>query len=276
MSNSATLPSGLALVAMVLFCGGTLSGQELPICRQAHAHNDYLHERPLLDALDCGFCSVEADIYLVDGKLLVAHAQSELSPDRTLRSLYLDPLRTRVQKNSGKVHTDGDVFTLLIDIKSEGKSTYRALHSLLSEYRDILSFVDAGIQHAGAVTAIVSGNRAADLISSEPIRYVGIDGRLADLESKSQDHVLPLISDNWTLHFKWRGVGEFPAAERDKLKTIVERAHTKNRRVRFWATPDNANMWAALKETGVDLINTDDLKGLSSFLRNRKTAPCDF
>ena len=40
-----------------------------PLAR-AHAHNDYLHERPLLDALDHGFTSVEADIFLVDGKLL--------------------------------------------------------------------------------------------------------------------------------------------------------------------------------------------------------------
>ena len=37
----------------------------------AHAHNDYLHKRPLLDALAQGFCSVEADIFLVDGALLV-------------------------------------------------------------------------------------------------------------------------------------------------------------------------------------------------------------
>lgn len=250
-----------------------LGAQETAICRQAHAHNDYLHDRPLLDALDSGFCSVEADIYLVDGQLLVAHTQSELSPDRTLRSLYLDPLRARIQKHSGKVHAGGGEFTLLIDIKSEGKSTYRALHTLLSEYRDLLSFVDAGVQHTGAVTAIISGNRATDLISSEPVRYVGIDGRLADLESDSPDHLLPLISDNWTSHFKWRGVGEFPTSEREKLKKIIDQAHSKKRLVRFWATPDNARMWAELKGAGVDLINTDDLKGLSSFLRSLAPSP---
>ena len=44
----------------------------------AHAHNDYEHARPLLDALDCGFGSVEADIYLVDGALLVAHARDSV------------------------------------------------------------------------------------------------------------------------------------------------------------------------------------------------------
>ena len=34
---------------------------------QAHAHNDYEHTRPLHDALDHSFTSVEADVWLVDG-----------------------------------------------------------------------------------------------------------------------------------------------------------------------------------------------------------------
>ena len=265
----------LLVIAIVIFYNGITEGQDSPAIRQAHAHNDYLHKRPLLDALDCGFCSVEADIYLVDGQLLVAHSKSELSPDRTLRSLYLDPLRARIQKHSGKVHADVPMFTLLIDIKSEGKTTYRALHTLLSEYRDILSHVEQGIEHPGPVKAIVSGNRAVDLISTEAIRYVGIDGRLSDLDSDSPDHLLPLISDNWALNFRWRGVGELLASDRDKLTSVIERAHKKKRLVRFWGTPDNAQVWSVLKVAGVDLINTDDLKGLSGFLGGDKRTAND-
>ena len=44
----------------------------------AHAHNDYEHTRPLFDALDQGFNSVEADVFLVDGKLLVGHTAFDL------------------------------------------------------------------------------------------------------------------------------------------------------------------------------------------------------
>ena len=62
-----------------------------PLLR-AHAHNDYEHDRPLYDALDHGFTSVEADIHLVDGQLHVAHDSDEITPNRTLRSLYLEPL----------------------------------------------------------------------------------------------------------------------------------------------------------------------------------------
>src|SRR5438128_8490223 len=88
---------------------------------QAHAHNDYEHKRPLWDALDRGFCSVEADIYLVNGQLLVAHSRQGVKPERTLQSLYLDPLRERVKKNGGRVYAGGPEVTLLVDIKSDWK-----------------------------------------------------------------------------------------------------------------------------------------------------------
>src|ERR1700749_2873358 len=79
----------------------------------AHAHNDYVHKRPLFDALDQGFCSVEADIFLRDGKLLVAHTSNQIVSGRSLQALYLDPLRERVQKNHGHVYPNGPEFTLL-------------------------------------------------------------------------------------------------------------------------------------------------------------------
>src|SRR5437868_5553114 len=77
--------------------------QVAPLAR-THAHNDYEHNRPLFDALDCGFCSVEADIWLVKGELLVGHTPLALKKDRTLEKLYLDPLRTRAKANGGKVY----------------------------------------------------------------------------------------------------------------------------------------------------------------------------
>src|SRR5437773_3011311 len=81
---------------------------------QAHAHNDYEHARPLFDALDHGFCSVEADIWLTEGGLNVAHDKKDLKPSRTLQALYLDPLRERIEASGGRVYRDGPAFYLLI------------------------------------------------------------------------------------------------------------------------------------------------------------------
>ncbi|MBI3464302.1 MAG: hypothetical protein HY000_14785 [Planctomycetes bacterium] len=238
---------------------------------QAHAHNDYEHARPLHDALSHGFTSVEADVYLVEGKLLVAHDRSDARPDRTLESLYLDPLRDRARQFGGRIYQGGPTLTLLIDIKSEAEATYAALRGVLAGYRDILTRVDNGQLHSGAVTVVISGNRPQETIAAETTRYAGIDGRLTDLGSDRPSHLLPLISDNWQLHFTWNGAGDMPGAEREKLRSIVSRAHERGRRVRFWATPDNEALWRELVAAEVDLINTDNLAGLEAFLR--KSAP---
>src|SRR5438270_1525514 len=76
--------------------------QPVPLVH-VHAHNDYVHARPLLDALDHGFCSVEADIHLIGQTLLVAHDVDSVRADRTLQSLYLEPLRQRAKANGGRV-----------------------------------------------------------------------------------------------------------------------------------------------------------------------------
>ncbi|HUY92354.1 MAG TPA: phosphatidylinositol-specific phospholipase C/glycerophosphodiester phosphodiesterase family protein [Pirellulales bacterium] len=233
---------------------------------RAHAHNDYLHRRPLLDALDRGFTSVEADVFLVDGRLLVAHTIAELDPERTLEKLYLDPLRQRVEAGGGKLFADGSSLTLLVDLKRDGEATYRALAKILAQYDDIVSVVRDGRLQTKAVTVIVSGDRPRQAVEADEVRYVGIDGRLGDLDSKLPSHLLPLISDNWSSHFKWRGEGEMPQAEQDKLAAIVEKAHAAGRRVRFWAAPDRPSAWRELHAAGVDLINTDDLDGLAKFL----------
>lgn len=239
--------------------------------RRAHAHNDYEHERPLQDALEQGFGSVEADIFLVRGQLLVAHTSFQLSPEKTLEGLYLQPLRSRIEQQGGSVHGDGEPFTLLIDIKSEGESTYRALHALLSQYQDIFSAVSDGQVQSGPVTAIVSGNRPVEAIAGTSPRYVGIDGRLSDLPSDQPAHLMPLISDHWGRHFRWRGQGPMPTEDRKKLMGVLETAHAAGRRVRFWAIPDRLPVWTALHEAGVDLINTDDLAGLASYLQSTST-----
>ena len=89
---------------MLLTACGTPSVSSGPVAlSRAHAHNDYEHQRPLNDALDRGFTSVDAAVHLVDGQLLVAHDEDDLRADRTLQTLYLDPLRERMQQNGGRV-----------------------------------------------------------------------------------------------------------------------------------------------------------------------------
>lgn len=234
--------------------------------RHAHAHNDYEHKRPLLDALECGFCSVEADIWLVDDKLLVAHDRNQVKPERTLQSLYLEPLRERARRNGGRVHPNGPEFILLVDVKSDAGRTYSALRTVLKDYADVLTVFRAGDTATNAVTVIISGNRDRSAMENETVRYAAFDGRLEDLDSNASNHFIPLVSESWTKVFKWRGVGPIPKDEQQVLRQTVRQAHAQGRKIRFWATPDQSGIWKELLDAGVDLVNADDLAGLQKFL----------
>ena len=243
----------------------------------AHAHNDYEHDRPLYDALDQGFTSVEADVWLVDGELLVGHDRDKVVAGRTLESLYLTPLRQRVKANGGSVyrHWDGSL-QLLVDIKSDGPQTYQAISDTLVDYRKMLTRF-APSYDAGAVEVVISGNRPLADMVAQRTRYAGYDGRLADLAGGLPATVMPLVSDNWGNNFTWQGAGPMPVAEQTKLLSIVQRAHDNGYRLRFWNTPDQpglarTTLWAVLDDSGVDHLNTDDLVGLSRFLLTRGDA----
>nr|WP_323445518.1 phosphatidylinositol-specific phospholipase C/glycerophosphodiester phosphodiesterase family protein [Streptomyces sp. YSPA8] len=245
--------------------------------RHAHAHNDYLHPRPLHDALSHGFTSVEADIFLVDGELLVAHTPAELDPARTLRSLYLEPLLARVRENDGTVHPGHHrPVQLLVDIKADGAACYLELDRQLRAYRRLFTSYADGRVSSGAVTAVVSGDRAARVpMAAQRRRLAFYDGRLDDLPTAVPASFIPLVSSNWNTAFTWQGAGPFPAAERERLRTLVGAAHAARRRIRFWATPDTPGpareaVWRELLAAGADHLNTDDLPGLERFLRTHR------
>lgn len=251
---------------MTVLCAGALvRAQPVPLTR-VHAHNDYEHPHPLFDALEHGFCSIEADIYLVNGQLLVAHERRQVKPERTLQALYLDPLRARVKANGGRVYPHGPEVVLLIDLKVDWRQIYPVLRGVLRQYADMLVTFEGGVKKPNAILAIITGNRSKTMFDGESVRYAALDGELADLDGNKNADVIPWISGSWYRTFTWRGAGQMPENERAKLKGIVARAHQQGRKVRFWGSPDQPVFWQELLDDDVDLINTDDLAGAQKFL----------
>lgn len=238
----------------------------------AHAHNDYEHDRPLLDALGYGFTSIEVDIHLVDGELYVAHDPPERKRRRrTLRKLYLDPLKKRVGKNGGEVYAGYEgPFYLMIDIKTEAETTYQVLRNQLEAYRAILTTYDGDAKTPGAVTVFLSGNRPVTSVVAEQKRLVALDGRPADLGKGYSSALMPIISDHYSNHLKWRGDGPVPEEERAYLKSLCERVKAEDKRLRLWASPEKEEVWKFLLECGVGFINTDELEKLYLFKKSRE------
>lgn len=244
----------------------SLHAQVTPLER-AHAHNDYEHKRPLLDALDAGFCSVEADVYVVDGDLWVSHDRKDLKSSKRLSNLYLDPLLKRARAHGGRIYPQGPGFYLMIDFKSEGEETYQALKNILLDYREMLTeFGPDGVQER-AVTVVISGDRPTELLASEARRLAFIDGRFDDMNDNSASpQLIPWISENWKDHFDWNGRGTMPDEESEKLERVIQQAHAQGRKIRFWGTPETGAFWRKAYALGVDFINTDRLKRLQAIL----------
>lgn len=121
---------------------------------------------------------------------------------------------------------------LWIDIKSEDAATYNGIHEQLADYKKMLTkFSKSGVKQR-AITMIISVNRPRELIEEQTIRYATFDGRMSDLETNVPNDFMPIISDNWTKHFTWQGVGEVPEYEREKLNNIVKEAHNQGQILR--------------------------------------------
>ena len=240
----------------------------------AHAHNDYNHERPLFDALENGFRSVEADVFSRGDSLYVAHDRREIKPGRTLRELYLDPLARYMSGKDGIIYDSACPLILLVDIKDNGLNTYNLLDRILNNYREILCSVSPEGYSGRSVMVVVSGNRPIDYMMNQTNRLAFVDGRMEDLSGGYPPYVMPLVSDRWTKYFSWMGKGKMPENQRAQLQMYVQQAHEKGRLIRFWATPDapgdeREGIWSELLDAGVDLVNTDDLGGLRAFMLER-------
>ena len=277
MNNVKSCSSIALRVLIILGClpGALVNGDDnsdreaqLPPLMYVHAHNDYMHHRPLFDALDHGFASVEADIYLVDGQLLVAHDWDKLKPDITLQSLYLNPLRMRAKKFGGRIYPNGDpTFYLLIDTKSDTNETWAVLRKVLANYSDLLTKFDGTKVEPRAVTVVLTGNRPRELLPQESVRQAALDGQMPDLDKPNPNGIFLWMSEDWKHFFKWNGEGPFPDDEKARLQDIVAKAHARNMKVRFWDSPESTHFWRELRNDGVDLLNVDDLANAEKFLR---------
>ncbi len=225
----------------------------------AHSHNDYEQNEPFWKAYRKGFGSIEADVFLVNNDLLVAHEAKHVLPSRTLRTLYLDPIRQNILKNKGHIYPDKKKkLILLIDCKTDGVAAIRELIRELEAYPEI--------RKSKTVTIAISGNRPDKELYYQYPEYIQFDGNVSDSYSERNLKKLALLSASFRNYSNWNGIGKIDSATQQRLLSEIERVHKLKKPIRFWATPDTPEAWKFLMESGVDLINTDKIEELASFL----------
>ncbi|HCD29629.1 MAG TPA: hypothetical protein DEQ73_03400 [Phycisphaerales bacterium] len=227
-----------------------------------HSHNDYWRSRPLQEALEAGCLSIEADVVVREGKLMVGHGPREVTPDRTLTSMYLSPLAEIVRARQRVYPQDKRPLILLVDVKTGWSSSKPALKVVLEEYADIFKAPAGRHQGDGGVLLAVSGSG-----SDQKGAPCGIDGRITGIGRQLSFLEKPMISQSFRSRFQWSGLGTLDPDQETKLRALSERVKVEGRLLRLWAAPDTPEAWRTLIDCGVGLINTDQPTKAAKFVR---------
>ena len=227
-----------------------------------HAHNDYQKKEPLTNALRNRVFSFEADVWLVNNELRVAHEARELSQAPTLDSLYLQPLVQLFKKYKGHVSRDIHYApVLMIDIKMNGPEVLQYLQKKLAAYPRVF---DRKVNPA-AIQVVISGERGNPLEWKNYPSLILFDGRPYENYDSSALHKVAFISDTY---LRYATADTFQT--REKIKALAQQIHTLHKPLRLWAIPDSPSGWVELTGLGVDIINTDRVQECRAFFYPKK------
>jgi hypothetical protein len=253
------------------------------IPKALHSHNDYWRPVPFYSALSVGAISVEADVWLYNETLYVGHESSALTENRTLDSLYIQPILSVLrslnpntsfvssQTRNGVYDTSsGQTLYLWIDLKTDGAKTFPYVVKALQPLRDAgyLTSYDGESVSSRPVTVIGTGNTPLNLVQGVQPRDYFWDGPIATLNttySNITSEVSPIASGDFEAVFGEVRNTTLGESQLEKLRGQVQVAHSKGIKVRYWDLPGwpvgtrNA-VWRTLWDNGVDLINVDDLE----------------
>ncbi len=125
------------------------------------------------------------------------------------------------------------------------------------------------------VTVVGTGNSPLDGVKALEPRDYFFDAPLTQLNDTSLNTtwvatLSPLASADYGTVVGWSGLTKIGDAQRNIILTLVNDAHSRGIKARFWDTPGwpivarNA-VWKELLNDGVDWLNADDLKAASNF-----------
>ncbi|PQE22782.1 Altered inheritance of mitochondria 6 protein [Rutstroemia sp. NJR-2017a BVV2] len=291
-----------AVLAAVAAASPDVSAALQKILDQAHQGPLYDYptnwrDVPFYSALSVGCVSVEADVWLVGGELLVGHEQSALTPARTFKSLYIDPiLNVLAHQNPNSSYTttkptyngvydtsSGQTLYLFVDVKTDGPSTWPVVVKQLEGLRSkgYLTSVNETTLISRPVTVVGTGNTPLNLVQpltsrdyfwDAPIPTLGTTfSNITSLVSPiaSTDFLStigPILNSNSTATSASDPTNPLNSTQLALLRSQISTAHAKGIKLRYWDQPGwpistrNA-IWKTLVGEGVDLINVDDLEG---------------
>ena len=227
----------------------TLAAQQPVIL---HSHNDYNRTAPFWEAYSQHCQSIEADVFLHNGELLVGHEVEDLKPENSFLRLYVDPIVRTFRANGGKMWAGSqDRLMLLVELKSATEPTLTEVIEQLEEFPDVFCSPE------GVKVAITGNTPSKDHFRDYP-EWVGFDGDIRETYTWAQLERVALVSNSFRMFAKkWNGKGRMIDPELNAVKDAIAKVHSWGKPIRFWEAPEGTTAYFTFWKLGVDIINTD-------------------
>ena len=217
-----------------------------------HSHNDYTRTAPFWEAYSQHCRSIEADVFLHEGELLVGHEVEDLKPENSFLRMYVDPIVRTFRANGGKMWAGSDDrLMLLVELKSATEPTLSEVVKLLEQFPDVFCAAD------GVQIAITGNTPSKEHFLDYPV-WVGFDGDIRETYTWAQLERVALVSNSFRMFAKkWNGKGRMIDSELEAVTAAIEKVHSWGKPIRFWEAPEGTSAYFTFWKLGVDIINTD-------------------
>ncbi len=247
MINYTAFLAGAAALAM----SATVAAQS-PM--RIHSHNDYTREVPFYEAYSQKVTSIEADVFLKGGHLLVGHELEDLTPDMSFERLYLQPIVSLFKNNGSRAWKDSDeILQLMVEIKSGTAPAMKALVSMLKKYPQVFN----PAVNPYAVRVVITGNVPSPSEFTKYPDWISFDGIIDAVYTPEQLDRVALFSTDFRAWSSWNGKGAILPAEYETLMGLIDYAHECGKPIRFWNAPEGTTVYYTFLNMGIDFMNTD-------------------
>lgn len=268
---------------------------------RCHSHNDYRRHVPLHSALRTGCISVEVSVWPWENEVLVGDSRYTVLQG-TLQSVYLDPLKNLLDRNNAPSHDWQELgnqdmvglfssdtkqtFALMLDFKHDGDQIWSILLEHLHPFREkgYLTYFNGSDVTYGPITVVASGavpshrilenTTYRDVFYDAPLNNLTFPAEIAkDYGAHPMDKFYSPSNSYYASADLQKEIGPLSLNrlsdfQLDTIRNQVQAAHKLGLKVRYSGIPTKptglrSHIWHVLVHEGVDVIDIDDLRGVT-------------
>lgn len=235
--------------------------------------DNFKDQSDLWESIGLGILNYQADVMYIYGNIYVTPQMPDSASHKlpTLTDAYLYPLYNQFKKYNGEIIPgySGDLF-LILNFTTQPVQIYKQLAAEMRPFSDMLTYKIGGTEHQGKLRILIKDETLLDKINSIKPSFLGLVGKMSDIDKKIDSVKMPLIEVDFDEITKWKGTGNIPFEDFIKIKDLVTKVHAQNKKISINNCPAYKTVADVIQTSKADFINTSDAIRMAEFFDTAK------